>query len=162
MTRLLNLSRDERGTAVIEFAIALPILVSMIWGIFQLALLFEANAGIQNALGAGARYATIYDPSTSSHVPTVGDIKDKMEAALFGPPDGTYEVVEPSTPTGGAGYMVLEVKYTRAMNFLFFPGPTVTLDRTKQVYVVDPTNNTVACAEYAAGSPEAEACAAAG
>lgn len=136
MKRKARLSCDESGTAVIEFAIALPILVSLIWGIFQLALVFEANAGIQNALGAGARLATLYDPSTTDHVPTDDAIKARMTATLFGPTDGTYQVMDPTTPTGSSGFKDLEIKYTRTMNFLFFTGPTVTLDRTKRVYTV--------------------------
>lgn len=136
MTRLARIKRDIRGSAAVEFALAIPILITLIWGIFQLALVFWANAGIQNALGAGARYATIYDSSTTDHIPTNDAIKAKMTAALFGPSDGTYEVKDPTTPTGVSGYKLLEVKYTRSMNFLFFSGPTVTLDRTKRVYTV--------------------------
>ena len=136
MKPLAFINRDDRGTAAVEFALAVPIMITLIWGIFQLALVFWANAGIQNALGAGARYATIYDASTTDHIPTNTAIKAKMNAALFGPTDGTYEVLDPTTPTGVSGYKLLEVKYTRTMNFLFFAGPTVTLDRTKRVYTV--------------------------
>ena len=35
----------------------------MIYGIFKVGLLFHANAGIQHALGEGARYATVCIPS---------------------------------------------------------------------------------------------------
>jgi hypothetical protein len=31
---------------------------------------------------------------------------------------------------------LLTVTYSRTMNFLFFTGPTITLTRSKQVYVV--------------------------
>lgn len=136
MKPLAKLKSDDDGSAAVEFALSLPILVTLIWGIFQLALVFWANAGIQNALGAGARYATLYDTSTSDHIPTNDAIKAKMNDALFGPTDGTYQVMDPTTPTGVSGYKVLEVKYTRPMNFIFFSGPTVTLDRTKRVYTV--------------------------
>ena len=50
------LQRDERGAAAIEMALALPVLVTMIYGIFQVGLLYQANAGMQHALGEGARY----------------------------------------------------------------------------------------------------------
>ena len=60
MKLITALRSNERGAAAVEFALSVPVLVSMIWGIFQLALLFEANAGIQHALGEGARYATLY------------------------------------------------------------------------------------------------------
>ena len=66
MTPLRMIRRDENGAAVIEFAIAVPILVALIWGIFQLACLFWANAGMQNALGAGARLATLCQGGTAT------------------------------------------------------------------------------------------------
>ena len=136
MNVLRIMRRDDKGAAAIEFAIAVPILVSLIWGIFQLACLFWANAGMQNALGAGARYATLCLNGASNHaceVPTVTAVHDRMDNAKFGPNDGTMTVL---TPTVGAGFMDLEVTYQRTMNFLFFTGPTINLDRKKRVYTV--------------------------
>ena len=136
MTRTSILRRDESGAAVIEFAIAVPILVSMIWGIFQLTCLFWANAGMQNALGAGARRATLCiggTATTQCTAPTTTSVYNTMDAAKFGPTDGTMTVL---TPSVGAGYMDLEVTYSRQMSLLFIPGPTVNLDRKKRVYTV--------------------------
>ena len=144
MTRLVLLRRNEDGAAVIEFAIILPVLILLIWGIFQCALLFEANAGMQHALGEGARYATLYDTTTSDHIPSDTNIKAKMDAKLFGPNTGNFTVSNPSRGyladgTTPAGYMTLTVSYTRTMDFLFFTGPSVTLTRSKKVYTVTNT-----------------------
>ena len=57
--------RDESGAAIIEFALSVPILVTMIYGIFELSQLFEANAGMQHALGEGARFATLCIPTST-------------------------------------------------------------------------------------------------
>jgi Flp pilus assembly protein TadG len=136
MRNIRTLHRDDKGTAVIEFAIAMPVLIALIWGIFQLACLFWANAGIQNALGAGARMATLCNGGTSTvqcSVPTDTNISAKMNGALFGPPDGTFTVYTPAT---GTGYKDLRVTYQRQMTWLFITGPTVTLDRKKRVYTV--------------------------
>ena len=54
-----RLRRDEHGAAAIEMAFALPILIVMIWMFVQLAQVYRAIAGIQQALGEGARYATL-------------------------------------------------------------------------------------------------------
>jgi Flp pilus assembly protein TadG len=138
MTALRMIRRDENGAAVIEFAIAVPILISLIWGIFQLACLFWANAGMQNALGAGARLATLCQGGTSTtqcSVPTATAVYNKMNSAKFGPTDGTMTVVMPA-PTAGSGFMDLEVTYQRTMSLLFINGPTINLDRKKRVYTV--------------------------
>jgi Flp pilus assembly protein TadG len=130
------LRRNEHGAAAIEFALSAPILILLIYGIFECSQLYEANAGMQHALGEGARYATIYDSTTTNHVPTDANIKARMNAKLFGPIDGTFTVADPVTPaaTVCTGCRTLTVTYTRTMNFLFFTGPAITLTRTKLAY----------------------------
>ena len=42
-------------------------------------------------------------------------------------------------PVAATGYRDLSVSYTKKMNFIFFPGPTITLNRSKRAYIVDAT-----------------------
>ncbi|HEX5259015.1 MAG TPA: TadE family protein [Sphingomicrobium sp.] len=132
-----RLRNNERGAAVVELALSLPILVTLIYGIFEFSQLYEANAGMQQALGEGARYATLCIPDTSASTgcdnPADADITAKENAKLFGPAGGTFTVSDPTTATG---HKTLTITYTRTMNFLFFTGPTITLTRSKQVYTV--------------------------
>jgi hypothetical protein len=128
--------RDERGASAIELAFALPVLVLFIYGIFVLGQLMGANAGMQNALGQGARYATLClnpDPTTGCTLPTDTQIQNKISAGLFGTGSGDW-----STPTidrhDADHYLTIEVSYTQELDFLFFPGPTITLTRSKKVY----------------------------
>lgn len=126
MTKLRKIGRDEGGAAVVEMAIALPVLVTFIYGIFQLGVLFQANAGMQHALGEGARYATIWP------TPTDANIKSKISAEVFGTKNGTFTV---ATPVNNAdASKTLSVTYSMPTNFLFFPGPTVNITRSKKVY----------------------------
>ena len=130
------LRRDEQGAAAIEFALAIPILVTLIYGIFEFSQLYYANSGMQHALGEGARYATLYDTTTTSHIPTNDNIKARMNAKLFGPSDGTFNVADPTSPpsTTCVSCRTLTITYTRTMRFLFFTGPTITLTRSKLAY----------------------------
>ena len=57
--RLPRLAANDSGAAAIQFALAAPVLISFIWGLFQVSLVLQANAGVQHALGQGARMATI-------------------------------------------------------------------------------------------------------
>jgi Flp pilus assembly protein TadG len=132
MIRLLHLLRNTRGAAAIEFAIALPVLVIMMWGFFQFGMLFEANAGMQHALGEGARAATLYDPNTTTHVPSDSSIKTAITNATFG--TGTSLTV--NDPVDGTNYRDLSVSYTMQPDFIFFKGPSITLNASKRVYVV--------------------------
>jgi Flp pilus assembly protein TadG len=133
MKQLHLLKRDERGAAVIEIAIVLPVLITFIYGIFQIGILYQANAGMQHALGEGARFATLCQPVTGGcNVATDTQIRARMNAVVFGTNPGTFNIPDPTTVNR---VMTLTVNYSQPMNFLFFPGPTVNLSRTKTVYL---------------------------
>ena len=131
LIQLLN--RDERGAAVIEIAIVLPVLILFIYGIFQIGILFQANAGMQHALGEGARMATLCQPvSGGCNVADNDAIKGKMNSVVFGTKPGTFTIPDPSTVNR---VMTLTVNYTQPTNFLYFAGPTIALSRQKKVYL---------------------------
>ena len=91
MSLLTILRRNERGAAAIEMAIALPVLLVMIYGIFQVGLVFQANAGMQHALGEGARYATLCVPTANGcNSPADSAVVTKMQSKLFGTNIGTF------------------------------------------------------------------------
>lgn len=146
MNRLLLLCRDKKGVAAIEAAFALPILVLMIWMMIQLAQVYRAVAGIQQALGQGARYATLcLTPSRdgcatpipgTGTAPATGTIKKKIWDSVYGIGPGTFSVDDPKPGASGTGkYYDLTVCYTQPTNLLFFPGPTVKVSRSKRVWI---------------------------
>ena len=101
MTILSSIRRNERGAAVIEMALTVPVLVTMIYGIFTIGLLFDANAGIQQALGEGARYATVCTSVTSAGVctsPTDDQIKTRMQNKVFGMNVGAFDTPSVTPP----------------------------------------------------------------
>jgi Flp pilus assembly protein TadG len=133
-----GLHNDRNGAATVELALSLPIMITMIYGIFEFCQLYEANAGMQHALGEGARYATLCIPdataSTGCDNPTDTNIVARENAKLFGPAGGSFSVQPVTT---ASGYKTLTITYRRTMNFLFFTGPTITLSRSKQVYTAN-------------------------
>lgn len=128
MANLVNLWRDRRGSAAIEFVIAVPVLVVMIWGIFQIAVVLEANAGMEQALGQAARQATLYP------TPSDATLQSTITSSKFGTGNGTW-----ATPTittdATAGTKTISVSYSQPMNFLLWRGPSVTLSASKVVYL---------------------------
>lgn len=126
MTRHLSLRRDKSGAAIVEFALAVPVLLVFIYGIFQIGVAFQASSGMQHALGEGARYATIFP------VPTDAQIKTRVSASVFGTGIGTFTVAD---PVDGTNYKDLRVTFTMPTNFLLFAGPQISLTRTKRVYI---------------------------
>jgi Flp pilus assembly protein TadG len=134
-----RLARSEDGAAAIEMAFALPILVLMIWMFVQLAQVYRAVAGIQQALGQGARYATLcLNPSTSGcTVPTGQQVHDKVLASVYGIGPGTFNANTPALQNDGSTgkFYDLTVTYSQRTSLLLFPGPTVNVSRSKRVWV---------------------------
>jgi Flp pilus assembly protein TadG len=136
------LSRDEKGAAAVEMAFALPALIVLIWIFVQLAQVYRAMAGIQQALGEGARYATLCINPTSSgcSVPTTAEVKTKINDSVYGIGPGTFTVSDPTTGTDGTGkYYDLTINYTQPTTLLLFPGPTIDVSRSKRVWVASST-----------------------
>jgi len=132
-----RLAKNEDGVAVIEMAFALPVLIVMIWAFVQLAQIYRAMAGIQQALGEGARLATLCVNPTSigCSSPTASQIKTKIQDSVYGIGPGTFTVPDPTSGTSGtSNYYDLTVNYTQPTNLLLFAGPTITVSRSKRVW----------------------------
>ena len=111
-------------------ALGFPILVLLIWIIVQLGLVYRATAGIQHALGEGARLATVWPE------PDAAAIKAKVEESVYGVRSpGVFTVPD---PVDGAdcddSCLDVTVQYSQPTDLLFFPGPTITIERTKRVW----------------------------
>ena len=138
MSMIRTLLSDESGAAMVETAFALPALIMMIWGIFQFGVALQGNAGMQHSLGEGARFATLcVNPTVATGCgrPTDEQIIARMRDNRFTAAYGSYG--EPTLVAGAAGTrtVILRTTFTMPMNFLFFNGPTVTLSRSKTVYL---------------------------
>lgn len=134
----VRILRDDRGATAVETAFALPVLIVMIWMMVQLAQVYRAMAGIQHALGEGARYATLcLNPTaTGCTVLTPQSIKARVDAAVYGIGPGSFNVPLPTTGTAGTSrYVDVTVTYTQPTNLLLLPGPTITVSRQKRVWV---------------------------
>lgn len=125
-----NLAADESGSSAVEMALSVPILLTFIFGMMQVGMVMAADAGMQHALGEGARLATIYP------TPTDTAIKSKITDKVFGTFIGSYTVSDPVTTISGTSrYKLLQVSYSVTPNFLFFSGKPITMTRTKRVYL---------------------------
>ena len=135
-----RLLRNQDGVAAIEAAFAVPILVVMLWMFLQLAQVYRAYAGIQMALGEGARYATLcLNPGAAGcSVPTGQQVHDQVMATVYGIGPGTFNANTPTLQGGGGGagkYYDISVTYSQPTSLLLVPGPTINIGRSKRVWV---------------------------
>jgi Flp pilus assembly protein TadG len=68
---------NERGAAAVEFAIVLPLLILLVFGIVEFSMLYNRQQGLHAAAREGARIAAL--PSS-----TQSDIEDRVRDALDG------------------------------------------------------------------------------
>ena len=123
------LLRDEKGAALLEFAIIAPVFFGVIFAIAQLGMLFFASAGLGNAVAEGARLASLYPRPTDAQI--VARITDKRfgldPAHIVGPTivDGTLD---------GASYAEITMRYNAPVSFVFVDVGPITLTKTRRVY----------------------------
>lgn len=127
MKTLSRLWADDTGATIVEIAFALPVFLTFIWAVVQLGLVFRANAGIQNALGEGARFATLFP------TPADSDITARMMATVDGIGPGTFTPTLVSNTT--QRYRDLTVTYSQPTDLIMFRGPTIVITRRKRVWV---------------------------
>ncbi len=87
--------RGQRGAAMVEMAIILPILIVLVFGIIHFGIAFNRLQGFHAAAREGARTASI--PSND-----FSDVKLSVDAAMVGVTDD-YEVPPPN-PARCAGH----------------------------------------------------------
>ena len=61
---MVRFKHNERGAAAVEFAIVLPLLVLLVFGIIQFSIAYNRTQGLHAAAREGARYAAL--PSNTS------------------------------------------------------------------------------------------------
>ena len=141
MRKPFRLWSDDRGGAATEFAFAAPIFISFVFGIAQYGMVMLASAGMQHGLGEAARLATLcLNPTNAGvcSVPTDADLAAKVTSSVYGTNNGTLSALSITPgPNGTAGnnYRTLSLTYSQPTNLFFIHGPTVSITRSKVVYL---------------------------
>lgn len=123
MTRSRLEARSERGQAMVEFALVLPILLVLVLGIIQFGILFNNYVTLTDAVRAGARQAavsrTLPDP--------VKVTEDRVKGSAAGLNAGDLGItVTPYDPSDGSatwvqgGDVTVEATYPWSVNLFGF------------------------------------------
>lgn len=84
--------RAEKGQAMVEFALVLPLLLALLCGIVDFGWLYYNQITLNNAAREGARYAVIhYDPAEDWK----GDAEDRMMGSMVGVSSAVAIVSDP-------------------------------------------------------------------
>lgn len=113
--------QSQSGAAAIEFAIILPLLVMLVFGIIEFSIAFFDKSVITNASREGARRGILFDDPRPSEAEIANEVNTYIASNLitFGSPSPASTAV-----TGGAcattGNM-LTVSVTYQYNYLVIP-----------------------------------------
>lgn len=125
--RLVRRRRSERGAELVEFAIVMPVLVVMLTGIVDFALLLHSYEVTTNAAREGARLAVLPGYDVNNYQAALNRVDDYVDA---GGARGTYtrtaELVPVSMGAGLPAGSGVRVTVTYTHNFLLL-GPVVGL-----------------------------------
>lgn len=94
IARLARARRRSRGVIAVEFAIVAPILLLLLLGIIDLALMFWVNLAMQYAVREGARYAVTgqrdLDPNSAAQQRYLAVIEKIKRSSM-----GVYDQLQP-------------------------------------------------------------------
>ena len=133
MTFLSKYRKNQDGAAVIEFALAMPIVIMLFFGMAQFGLILLANSGIRHALDKAARTATVYVGAT---LITDQQIRNTVTANLYGIQSGT--VSNPVVSRGvvdGVTYVDISVTYSTSIDFILYTYSPISLTETRRAYL---------------------------
>jgi hypothetical protein len=129
--RKVGFGNSESGIGTVEFALVVPVLMSMLVGITQLGNLYFANADVRNAVAAGARTAQIFPRPPVSVVKA--SIKARLQKAKSPVPEPSVTIVE--ADANGFPYADIEVTYTVPLNFVIYKPKPITLKERRRVFI---------------------------
>ncbi|WP_427969743.1 TadE/TadG family type IV pilus assembly protein [Altererythrobacter sp.] len=132
LTRFFQrLNGDRQGTVGLEFAMAIPVLVSLLLGILQFAMFLHAGGAMRNAMGEGLRLAKVNPTATAEQVYTrtkdkfVGVDQSGITKLEF--TRGKY--------SNGASYGRLVMSYKLEPVMPFMPIPPLVIEEEKEIYL---------------------------
>jgi Flp pilus assembly protein TadG len=124
---------DQNGAAAVEFAFAVPIIMTLFYGMAQFGIILLANAGIRHATDTAARAATVYFGTTPM---TDRQIIDIANNNVYGVENGTL-----SAPTvirgtsNGVNYVDITVAYSAPVDLLVYQTDPIELSETRRAYL---------------------------
>jgi Flp pilus assembly protein TadG len=112
--------RPERGAAIVDFVLVLVVLVPLVLGIIQVALVLHVRSVLAAAASEGARYAATADRGP-------GDGIARTRAEIDGALAGSFAQDVSWSPTSVAGQAGIEITVHAEVPAFGLGGPAVAL-----------------------------------
>lgn len=117
LRKLRNRGKDERGAALVEFAIIAILLFSMLFGIVEYGWVFANNLDARHGTREAARLAAVNWGSSQAIADETCDRMDIQGGASFTFTGGGAAV-------GSVGSVAIDIPYTPLVGLPFIPVPS--------------------------------------
>jgi Flp pilus assembly protein TadG len=127
---------DCHGTLAIEFGFALPVLILLTVGLFDLSILLWSSSTIENAAAEGARYAVVNGGASPSPA-SEADIENYIRTQAVGVPATALNVDvswQPNNQSGSRVTVALAYSHNFLVGGLIGLEP-VTINKTSRMIV---------------------------
>ena len=121
---------NRSGVAAVEFALVAPLLLALLFGIWNAGFMLFADNAIRDAVEAGARQATVFPR------PTQAQLTQIINNRYFGPKAGV--IAGPTFAYGtrnSAPIVTISMTYTHQINVPYMANRSVTFDHARTVYL---------------------------
>lgn len=120
-----NIKRNEEGQAMVEFALILPLLVTLVFGIIQFGILFNHHLTLTDAVRAGSRQGAISrtlpgGPAAAAAAATAR-VRSAALASLSDANDPTALVVTVTSTFTQGSDITVKATYPYTINILGVP-----------------------------------------
>jgi Flp pilus assembly protein TadG len=116
--------RDEQGQTMTEFALVLPVLALLLFGVMQFGILFNNYVTLTDGVRAGARKAAVSRQASNPTGDTIDAVK-KSAGGLDWSRAGASISVTPSPPWAHGSEVTVEATYPyeiKLLNFVIVDG----------------------------------------
>lgn len=85
ITLLSKFRKSEKGQSIVEFALVLPVLLTLLCGVIDFGWIYSNQYRVENAAYAGARYASLYvsDYDSSTMNQLVKKVEERAKEDLW-------------------------------------------------------------------------------
>lgn len=97
--------RDDRGAAAVEFALIVPVLLLIVFGIINFGVLFSQQLTLNNGVREGARRAVVADPAAPRTCDQIiSSVRNQLSGLALEPSQVQIKVTQDGwTDTNGCG-----------------------------------------------------------
>ena len=130
MNMISKFLRSTRAASTVDFAFAVPVVISIMLGTIQLGVYLQASGTLRHALGEGIRYAKVYPDAT--FVQVTDEVRDEMTGMNL---ENIETLRFMRGTSNGAEYGQITIRYSLEPMIPLVPVPAITITETKTAYL---------------------------